>query len=165
MFHKHHFYSLLCFFMVISVFFLDYFDKIYIRTMMVNLGISVLLDVAWIFCMASVNNWLNIAILVYSCLNPTLDYQWFFPQNILVFSICSGRHKGKTYLIKTFIIILFIRYTKTDESLRKRVVIFGLKFTLHSRPNNIITDIISGHRPWNDMQLYFIKYWWFIVKN
>ena len=47
MFHKYHFYTLLCLCSVLCIFFLNYFDGFYVKTVMVNLLISSFMDVIW----------------------------------------------------------------------------------------------------------------------
>ena len=54
MFHKHHFYSLLAYLSIYGIFFLNYFDKIYVKFILINLGISNVLDIAWMVVMANV---------------------------------------------------------------------------------------------------------------
>lgn len=56
MFHKHHFYSLLAILAVLTIFFLNYFDYIYIKFVLINLGISCVLDLIWMIVLANVLN-------------------------------------------------------------------------------------------------------------
>ena len=48
MFHKHHFLNLLAIFGVLSIFFLNYFDKNYMKFLLVLLGASIVFDVVWL---------------------------------------------------------------------------------------------------------------------
>ena len=48
MFHKHHFLSLLAIFSVLSIFFLNYFDKNYIKFLLAILVVSIVYDVVWL---------------------------------------------------------------------------------------------------------------------
>lgn len=54
LFHKHHFMTLLCLFMIISAFVLNYFEKKYVVLMMASLGISTIFDLAWLIAQAGV---------------------------------------------------------------------------------------------------------------
>lgn len=47
MFHKYHFYTLLCLCAVLCIFFLNYFDRMYVKVVMANLLISCVMDVIW----------------------------------------------------------------------------------------------------------------------
>lgn len=49
MFHKHHFYGLLALLSVLGIFFLGYFDSLYMKFVKINLLVSVLMDLAWLF--------------------------------------------------------------------------------------------------------------------
>jgi hypothetical protein len=54
MFHKHHFFSLLALLAVLAIFFLNYFDQSYMRFVLVNLIVSIVLDVVWLIFHAGV---------------------------------------------------------------------------------------------------------------
>ena len=47
MFLRHHFLNSLAYLAVIGIFFLNYFDKNYIRVCLALLGISIILDIVW----------------------------------------------------------------------------------------------------------------------
>jgi len=55
MFHKHHFINILCIFGVLSIFFLNYFDKNYIKFLLILLVITVIFDIVWLGVNARVN--------------------------------------------------------------------------------------------------------------
>lgn len=80
MFHKHHFYNILAYISVFGVFFLNYFDKTYMKFVLINLGISVILDLVWMIVSANVVFEFIIGILVSEYLNPTLDYPFWFSE-------------------------------------------------------------------------------------
>ena len=63
MFHKYHFYSLMCLCSVLCIFFLNYFDSLYIKTITMNLLISCLMDVIWEIARARVHNTITIGLL------------------------------------------------------------------------------------------------------
>ena len=48
MFHKHHFFNILCIFFVLSIYFLNYFDKNYIKFLLIAFGVSIVLDLVWL---------------------------------------------------------------------------------------------------------------------
>lgn len=54
MFHKHHFYNSLVYISIFAIVLLGYFDKYYMRFVLLNLLISILFDFIWIFATASV---------------------------------------------------------------------------------------------------------------
>lgn len=54
MFVRHHFLNIFCYILVLSIFFLNYFDKYTIKVALAALGISILLDFIWIFAEADV---------------------------------------------------------------------------------------------------------------
>lgn len=56
-FHKHHFFNLLIMLFVLAIYFLNYFDRNYIKFILIGLGSSVLLDILWLIVMAKVKNW------------------------------------------------------------------------------------------------------------
>ena len=56
MFHKHHFFSLLAFLSVFAIFFLNYFDQTYMRFVLINLGVSIILDIVWMAVLANVKD-------------------------------------------------------------------------------------------------------------
>ena len=56
MFHKHHFLSLLAILSVIAIFFLNYFDKFYIRFSLAVLAIAAIFDLVWVFVHTRVKN-------------------------------------------------------------------------------------------------------------
>lgn len=47
-FVRHHFLNLLGYVLVLSIFFLNYFDKYTIKTSLVVLGVAVLFDLVWL---------------------------------------------------------------------------------------------------------------------
>jgi hypothetical protein len=53
-FHKHHFYSTLVYISIFAIVLLGYFDKYYIKFILINLIISAVLDFVWIIAQASV---------------------------------------------------------------------------------------------------------------
>ena len=55
MFHKHHFFTIICTLLVFSAFILNYFDKSYVKFVLISLAYSALLDLVWIFVLAGVN--------------------------------------------------------------------------------------------------------------
>ena len=66
MFHKHHFYNILVYCLVLAVFFLNYFDSTYVKFLLVNILLSILLDLVWLIVMTTVILSINLALLV-SC--------------------------------------------------------------------------------------------------
>ena len=48
MFDKHHFCNLLVFFCIFSIFLFNYFDKYYMMFLLVVIGLSLLMDFAWL---------------------------------------------------------------------------------------------------------------------
>lgn len=48
MFHKHHFLNLLAIFAVLSIFFLNYFDKNYMKFLLILLAASFVFDIVWL---------------------------------------------------------------------------------------------------------------------
>ena len=55
MFAKNHFLNILCYFSVISIFALQYFDKIYIKFCEIIIAASIVLDILWSIVHSSVN--------------------------------------------------------------------------------------------------------------
>ena len=55
MFHRHHFFNVLVLFGVLSIYFLNYFDKGYIRLLLILLGGSIILDLIWFLVMVGVS--------------------------------------------------------------------------------------------------------------
>ncbi len=55
MFHKHHFLNLLCLFLILSIFFLNYFDKNYMKFLLIMLAFSLGLDIIWLGVNAQVS--------------------------------------------------------------------------------------------------------------
>jgi hypothetical protein len=56
MYVRHHFLNILVYISVLSIFFLQYFDGTYIKTLLVMLGLAVGFDVSWLIVHASVRN-------------------------------------------------------------------------------------------------------------
>ena len=54
MFNKHHFYNSLVYISIFAIVLLGYFDKFYMRFVLLNLLISIIFDFVWIFATASV---------------------------------------------------------------------------------------------------------------
>lgn len=54
MFHKHHFFNLMCLFMVASAYVLNYFEKKYVLMMIGAVAASLALDLVWIIVHAGV---------------------------------------------------------------------------------------------------------------
>lgn len=54
MFHKDHFYNALVYISIFAIVLLGYFDKYYIKFVMANLLISIIFDLLWVICQASV---------------------------------------------------------------------------------------------------------------
>ena len=54
MYVRHHFLNILVYISVLSIFFLQYFDGTYIKTLLVMLGLAVGFDVSWLIVHASV---------------------------------------------------------------------------------------------------------------
>ncbi len=54
MFHKHHFYNILVYIAILAIFFMNYFDKHYMKFCLVNLGIATILDFIWLIVQADV---------------------------------------------------------------------------------------------------------------
>jgi hypothetical protein len=54
MFHKNHFYNALVYVAIFSIVLLGYFDKYYIKFILVNLLVSIVLDFLWVILQASV---------------------------------------------------------------------------------------------------------------
>ena len=54
MFHKDHFYNALVYLSIFAIVLLGYFDKYYIKFVMVNLIVSIVFDLLWVICQASV---------------------------------------------------------------------------------------------------------------
>ena len=54
MFHKNHFYNALVYVAIFSIVLLGYFDKYYIKFILVNLLVSIILDFLWVILQASV---------------------------------------------------------------------------------------------------------------
>lgn len=48
MFHKHHFFNLMVYFLVFAMFFLGYFDRTYMRVTLGAILLSSVLDLIWI---------------------------------------------------------------------------------------------------------------------
>ena len=65
MFHKHHFYNLLVYCIIMAVFFLNYFDNTYIKFLLVNVLISIILDVVWLIANTNVLKILTEELLVH----------------------------------------------------------------------------------------------------
>jgi hypothetical protein len=55
MFHKDHFYNALVYISIFAIVLLGYFDKYYIKFIMVNLIVSIVFDFLWVICQATVN--------------------------------------------------------------------------------------------------------------
>lgn len=55
MFHKHHFYNLIACCFVLSIFFLNYFDKKYIQFLLVFVAATCVFDIVWMGVHSSVN--------------------------------------------------------------------------------------------------------------
>lgn len=53
-FHKHHFYSILVYICIFSIIVMGYFDKYYMKFLLVNLILSVGFDFIWLLAQASV---------------------------------------------------------------------------------------------------------------
>lgn len=53
-FHKHHFYSILVYICIFAIVVMGYFDKFYIKFLLVNLALSVGFDFIWLLAQASV---------------------------------------------------------------------------------------------------------------
>jgi hypothetical protein len=54
MYVRHHFLNILVYISVLSIFFLQYFDGTYIKTLLIMLGLAVGFDVSWLIVHASV---------------------------------------------------------------------------------------------------------------
>jgi len=54
MFHKDHFYNALVYLSIFAIVLMGYFDKYYIKFVMANLVLSIVLDLIWVICQASV---------------------------------------------------------------------------------------------------------------
>lgn len=54
MYHRHHFHNALVYIAVLSIFFLNYFDKYYMRFCLAALGVAFLLDFIWVIVHADV---------------------------------------------------------------------------------------------------------------
>lgn len=69
MFHKNHFYNALVYIAIFSIVLLGYFDKFYIKFILINLLVSIVLDFLWVILQASV------MIMLYSLSGtPTLQH-------------------------------------------------------------------------------------------
>ena len=55
MFHKNHFYNALVYVAIFAIVLMGYFDKLYMKFVLVNLGVSILLDFLWVILQASVS--------------------------------------------------------------------------------------------------------------
>jgi hypothetical protein len=55
MFHKNHFYNALVYVSIFAIVLLGYFDKYYIKFVMVNIIVSIVFDFLWILLQATVN--------------------------------------------------------------------------------------------------------------
>jgi hypothetical protein len=55
MFHKDHFYNALVYISIFAIVLLGYFDKYYIKFILVNVALSVVFDLLWVICQASVS--------------------------------------------------------------------------------------------------------------
>jgi hypothetical protein len=55
MFHKDHFYNALVYISIFAIVLLGYFDKYYIKFVMVNIIVSIVFDFLWILLQATVN--------------------------------------------------------------------------------------------------------------
>jgi len=53
-FHKHHFYSILVYICIFSIVVMGYFDRYYMKFILVNLILSIIFDFVWILAQASV---------------------------------------------------------------------------------------------------------------
>lgn len=53
-FHKNHFYNTLVYLMIFSIVILGYFDRYYMKFVLLNLVISIVLDLVWVIAQASV---------------------------------------------------------------------------------------------------------------
>lgn len=62
--HKYHFLTILCALALVAIFGLNYFDEMYIRLVMILLGLSLLLDFIWLFVRAGVSLCVNVESLV-----------------------------------------------------------------------------------------------------
>ena len=58
LFHRHHFFNILVLFGVLAIYFHNYFDKGYIRLLLILLGASVMLDLIWFLVMVGVTLYL-----------------------------------------------------------------------------------------------------------
>ena len=76
MFHKHHFYNLLVYGIILSVFFLNYFDPTYIKFLLANVVLSIVLDIVWLIGLAAVYFSIILVILVQPCWDSTFNTQW-----------------------------------------------------------------------------------------
>lgn len=55
MFTKHHFLNLLCLFGILSIFFLNYFDKNYMKFLLILIATTIIFDIVWLSVHARVN--------------------------------------------------------------------------------------------------------------
>ncbi len=92
MFQKHHFYSLLAYLSIYAIFFLGYFDLHYMRFVKINLVVSALLDIVWIFVSFS-EYWNPVAQTQHSSL------QWAYLKFVLFFVIALAFFKVSFHLI------------------------------------------------------------------
>ena len=53
-FVRHHFLNSLCYLFVLGIFLLNYFDRSYVRTCLVMMLVSIILDFIWVLAMAGV---------------------------------------------------------------------------------------------------------------
>lgn len=122
MFHKEHFYTLLCLCMVLSIFLLNYFDAKFIRFVMGNLLFSTFLDLIWEISNAK-RYW-----------NRTGDdFICFQHSNILRFSTMFILLVAVGKLMMAGILIKY-RNNPTDYSVNLEFL--ELRFNLDADPNN-----------------------------
>lgn len=83
MFHKHHFYTLLCVFTVYSAFFLNYFDRAYVKFILGNFLFSFVLDFVWLIVLAKVIIIFILGLLGSKSINLSFNFTY------RIFKICS----------------------------------------------------------------------------
>lgn len=73
--HKYHFYSLLCALALLAIFGLNYFDKLYIKFVIVLLLVGVILDFLWLIFKGGVMPVINVGSMESWSLRPRLEAQ------------------------------------------------------------------------------------------
>ena len=88
MFHKHHFYTLLCVFTVYSAFFLNYFDRAYVKFILGNFLFSFVLDFVWLIILAKVIIIFILGLLGSKSINLSFNFTYRILKICSIYGMC-----------------------------------------------------------------------------